>query len=160
MTGRREAPHRAFTLAGRLVRVFGTVVQPVVAAMIDTRHDLVVRRRIPPELIRDQHTRHVCAAVEQRAEERRRGGFTQRVPAAALNKAVQHAARLVDGAPQGVGFPIDCEEALVEVPCIARRARRRRNVFASVCPHVRHHCRTVSSVTITPRSASNSSTSR
>jgi len=40
------------------------------------------------------------------------------------------------------------------------RGRRRRSALAYCWPNFRHHCRTVSYVTMTPRSASSSSTSR
>jgi hypothetical protein len=41
---RLEAAHGAFPLPRGLVGVFGPVVQTFVAAMFNTRHDLLVRR--------------------------------------------------------------------------------------------------------------------
>lgn len=64
LAGRLEAAHGPFTLARRLVRVFGTVVEPLVFAMLDAGHDVLVCCRVAAELVRDQHARHILTALE------------------------------------------------------------------------------------------------
>jgi hypothetical protein len=116
LTSRREAAHRPFALARRLMRVFGPVIEALVAAMFDTRHDFPVRGLVAAQLIRDQDAWHILAFPQELAEELLRGC---RVPAA-LHQDIQDVPMLINGAPQIVRLAIDREKDFVEVPCIAR----------------------------------------
>jgi hypothetical protein len=46
LPGRLEPLHLAFSSSGRLVRVFRPIVQPLVLAVLNARHDLLLRRAI------------------------------------------------------------------------------------------------------------------
>jgi hypothetical protein len=69
LAGCLEPPHRAFALAGGLMRVLGSVVQPLVRAMLDPRQELALGRPVAGELVRDDHARDIPQAFEQLAEE-------------------------------------------------------------------------------------------
>ncbi len=115
MTGGLETAHGPLALARRLVGVFGTIVQPFMAAMLDARHDLLVGSFVTAKLVRDQHARDVLAAFQEFAEELR----GRRLVPAALDEDIQHVPVLVHRAPQVGRFPIDLQEHFVEVPRVA-----------------------------------------
>ena len=54
-----ESPHAALSLAGRLVRILGTVVQRPVLPMLYMGQDLTQRRTIAFQLIRNDHPRRI-----------------------------------------------------------------------------------------------------
>jgi hypothetical protein len=55
LAGRLEPPHLALLLTRRLVGQLGTVIQSLVLAMLDTRHDRFLGRGVALELIGNQH---------------------------------------------------------------------------------------------------------
>ena len=65
MTRGLEPAHRPFTLPSWLMRVFCPVVQALMLAMLDTRHDFLPGGLVAAEFVRDQHARNVGAALEQ-----------------------------------------------------------------------------------------------
>ena len=91
-----ETTHGPLALTGRLMGVFGTLVQPFMAVMRDTRHDLLVGSRVTAELVGDQHAGAVLAALEQLAEERLGG----RLVSSALHQDIEHVPFLVNRPPQ------------------------------------------------------------
>ena len=66
---RREPPHLALALAGRLVRVSRAVVRAFLPLLLDARQDRAPRRAVAGERVGDQHTRDGGAAVQQFANE-------------------------------------------------------------------------------------------
>jgi hypothetical protein len=54
-----ESPHAALSLAGRLVRILGAVVQIPVLPMFHTGQDLAPGRTIAFQLIRDDYPQHI-----------------------------------------------------------------------------------------------------
>ncbi len=110
-----EAPHRSLTLACRLMRVFCPVVQALMLAMLDTRHDFLPGGLVAAEFVRDQHAWNVRAALEQFAEEFRRRCLV----ASALNQDIQYVAVLIDCPPQVLRLAIDFQEHFIEEPLVA-----------------------------------------
>ena len=53
LSGRLEPLHLSFSSAGWLVRILRPVVQPLVLAVLDARHDLFLGRPIGFQLIQD-----------------------------------------------------------------------------------------------------------
>ena len=115
LAGRLEAAHGPFALACGLVRVFGTVIEPLVFAMLNAGHDILVCCLVATKLVGDQHPRHIRAAFEEFAEELLGGRF---VPPA-LDQDIEHDAILIDGTPQLGRLPIDLQKDLIEVPFVA-----------------------------------------
>ncbi len=114
MPGGLEAAHGSRVLARRLVRVFGTVVEPPMAAMFHTWHDLVVGCLIAAQLVRNHDTWDVLASLQQLAEELLR----RRLVPAALHKDIEHIPILIDGSPQIVRLPVDLKEHFVQKPLV------------------------------------------
>lgn len=111
-----EAPHRPFSLARGLMRVFGSVIQSLVLPVFDTRKDLAPGRAVAGQFIRDDHARDVLAAFQQLAEK-----FLRRVLVPpALHENIEDTAVLVNRPPQRGGLPIDRQEHLVQVPLVSR----------------------------------------
>ena len=59
MSRRLKPAHHTLAESGRLVRILSTIVEPLLLVVLDTGHNLMLGRLIAPELIRDNHTRHV-----------------------------------------------------------------------------------------------------
>ncbi len=78
------------------MRVLRSIVQPLVLAMLNTRHDLSFRRAVALQLICDDHSWHVLQALQQLAEEPL-GCF---LTSLTLHQDVQHVAILIHGSPQ------------------------------------------------------------
>ncbi len=121
-----EAAHRPLALSRRLMRVFRTIVQPFVLAMLDTRHDFRLGCLIAAELVRDQHARDVGAALEQFAEEL----LGSTLVASALHQDIKHVPVLIHGAPEVGRFPVDLQKHLVG----------RRDTFRHPTPHWNRAC--------------------
>ncbi len=83
-----EPLHPPFPLARWLVGVFRAIVEVAVLAMFHTREDVLLRRAVTFQLIRDDHPRDVSQPLEQFAEELL-GGFL--IPAA-LDQNIEHVA--------------------------------------------------------------------
>ncbi len=110
-----KALHRPLAFAGGLMGVFGAIVEVTALPMFHTRQQLTLGRTITGQIVGDDHSRHVGAALQQLAEERLGGRFV----AAALDQDVEHVAVLIDGPPAVVSFAIDREKHFIEVPCVA-----------------------------------------
>jgi hypothetical protein len=64
LAGRFEPPPLAFLLARALVGQLSAVIQSLVLAMLDARHDRFLGRGIALQLISDQHPRDVLEPLE------------------------------------------------------------------------------------------------
>ena len=91
-----EATHRSFPLTSWLMRVLAAVVEPTMATMLHTRHDILLGCLVAPELVRAQDTWHVLASFEQLAEEL----LCSRLVPPALHENIKHVAVLVDCPPE------------------------------------------------------------
>jgi hypothetical protein len=94
--------------------VFRPIVETFVLAMLDTGQQLLFRCALAPQLIRDQHTRHVLTTLEQLTEVLLDGLL---IPPT-LHQDIQHVPVLINGPPQLVLFSIDGEEDLIEMPLV------------------------------------------
>src|SRR5215212_9156441 len=110
LAGRLEALHLPLSSSRRLVRVFRPVVETLVPAMLDARHQLLLRRAITAELVGDHHTGRPALALEQLAQQALGGPL---VPPA-LDQHVQHHPVLIHGTPQPVLHPGDLDGHLVQ----------------------------------------------
>ena len=59
MPRRLEPAHHALAYSGRLVRILRAVVQSLVLTVFDTGHDLGLGRAVAPQLVGNDHPRHV-----------------------------------------------------------------------------------------------------
>ena len=109
MPSRLEPLHASLPLAGRLMGVFGAVVEVAVLAMFHPRQDLALRGAVAFELVGDDDPWHVGQALEELAEKLLRRVL---VPAA-LHENIQDIAVLIDGPPQVMPFAMNREEYLV-----------------------------------------------
>ena len=69
MAGRFEPLHLPFSSARRLVRIFCSVVQPFVLAMLNPGHDLPLCRTIAGELVGDHDARRPHMLLQQLAQQ-------------------------------------------------------------------------------------------
>jgi hypothetical protein len=113
-------------------------------------------RRMARELIRDRAPWRCATPVAGLAQE----GLGRLPVPARLDEDVEPRAILVDGAPQPIATPIRLEVHIVNVPLVPGLGRRRLSPAAKGAPNSQHHKRTVSDVSVPPRSAINSSASR
>ncbi len=73
------------------MRILRTIVKSFILVVLDTWHDLSLRRAVAFELIGDDFTRHVPQALQQLAEE----PLGSSLVASALDEDVQHVAVLI-----------------------------------------------------------------
>src|SRR5215471_7533157 len=96
------------------MRVLTTVVEIAALAVFDSRQALPLRCPVALELIGDDDPWHVLEPLEQLAEK-----LLRRVRIApALHQDIEHVIVLIDGAPQVMALPVDCQKDLVQVPLI------------------------------------------
>src|SRR4051794_6149286 len=88
---------------------------PLVPAVLDPGHQLLLRRRIARQLVRDQHARRPALALEELAQEALGGPLV----APALDQHVEYDAVLVARPPQPVLLARDLDLDLVQVPLVA-----------------------------------------
>src|SRR5690349_17959303 len=69
LSGRLEPLHLAFPSSCWLVRVLCPVVEPLVLAVLDARHDLLLRRAIRFQLIRDHDAGSPALPLQQLAQQ-------------------------------------------------------------------------------------------
>lgn len=110
-----KAAHRLLALAGGLVRIFRTVVQPFVAPMFDTGQHLISGDLVAAQFVGDEHAGDIRASREELPEELL--GRSRVAPP--LDQQVEPVPLLVHGAPEVVRFAADRDEYLVAAPCIA-----------------------------------------
>src|SRR5712675_1091603 len=66
---RLEPLHDPLTSSGRLMGVFGPVIEALVLPMLDPGHDLPLGRGVAPQLVGDEHTRGSTLLLEELAEQ-------------------------------------------------------------------------------------------
>ena len=113
--GRIEPLHLLLAPPLRLVRVLGSAGKAFVPAMLDTGHDLPLRRAVARQLGRDHHSRGLAMPL-QRLAQQALGGL---LVAAALDQDVEHDTALVDGAPQPMLHSGDRNDDLIKAPLAA-----------------------------------------
>ena len=112
---RLEALHDPLSSSGRLVGILRTVVQSLVLAMLDARHDLPLGGGVAFQLVGDQHTRRSPLLLQKLAEQ----AFGGLLVAPALDEDVENKAFLVNGAPEPMLLAGDGDDDLVKVPFVA-----------------------------------------
>ena len=120
--------------------------------MLGVRQHFANRRWIAGQLVGDHHARLKADTVNNLPKE----AFGGLLITSRLHEDVEHDAVLIDRPPEPVAFTVDLEQHLVQMPLVAGRTRRRRSPAAKVAPNLVHHSRTVSWLTMRPRSASRS----
>src|SRR6202034_2685747 len=105
--------------SGRLVGIFRTIVQSLVLAMLDARHDLPLGSGVAFQLIGDQHPRRSPLLLQKLAEQ----AFGGLLVAPALDEDIENKAFLVNGAPEPMLLAGDGDDDLVKVPFVAAARR-------------------------------------
>src|SRR3954447_10837716 len=95
--------------------ITGSIVQALVPAVLDPGHQLLLRRRIARQLVRDHDTRRPSLPLQQLPEQALGGPLV----APALDQHVEYDALLVDCPPQPVLLARDFDPDLVQVPLVA-----------------------------------------
>lgn len=90
-----EALHDPLTPSDRLMRVFRPIVQALVRAVFDTRHDVAFCRAIGPELVGNYHTRRTALPFQKLSHQ----PFGSLGIATVLHQHVENKAVLINGAP-------------------------------------------------------------
>jgi hypothetical protein len=115
VAGRFELLHLPFSSARRLVRIFCSVVQPLVLAMVNSGHDpLFAAPQLASLSLIMTRSGRIC--FFSRLAQQPLGGLPV---AAALHQDVEHDTGLVHSSPQPVLHPANLENDLVEMPFIA-----------------------------------------
>ena len=115
LPGRLESLQAPLPRACRLVRVFGTVVERAMLAMLYTWEKPSLGRAVAFELVGDDDPRHIGQVLQQLAE-KLLGSLL--IPAA-LDQHVEHGALLIDRSPEVVPCTVDREKDFTQVPRIA-----------------------------------------
>ena len=116
---RLEPLHDPLSSSGRLMGVFGPVIEALVLPMLDPRHDLSLGRSVALQLVGDEHT-WGSALLLQELTEQALGGL---LVAPALDENIENEAVLVDGTPQPMLLPGDADDDLIQVPFVATARR-------------------------------------
>src|SRR5437762_8852881 len=120
---RLEPLHDPLSSSGRLMGVFGPVIEALVLPMLDPGHDLPLGRGVALQLVGDEHTRGSTLLLEELAEQ----AFGGLLVAPALDENVENEAVLVDGTPEPVLLSGDADDDLIEVPFVATARRSLTN---------------------------------
>jgi hypothetical protein len=115
LAGGLEPLHLPFASSCRLVRVFRSVVQALVPAVLDPGHQLLLRRAVTGELIRDHDARRPHLLLQQLAQQ----ALGRVLVASAPHQHIEHDAVLVDRPPQPVPLAGDGDPDLIEVSLVA-----------------------------------------
>ena len=153
---RCETAHLALAVAGRLMRHVDAIVRIRGCAVQDRRDQGTAGGVIARQLVGDQAARDGALCVQELAEESDRSssipsGWHEDVDYIPISSTARHTS---------------CVRPCIRTNSSSRyhvsswRPRRRRSRRAYSSPNVRHHWRIVSYVTLMPRSAKRSSTSR
>ncbi len=126
MSGRLKPAHDFLSYSGRLMRILRTVVESFIPVVLDTGHDLGLRRAVTLELICNDHARDILQALQQLAEELLR----RLLISPALDEDVQHLTLLIHCSPKVMCASVDTDEHLVEVPPVTGPGLRRRKPLA------------------------------
>ena len=73
LSGRRETPHLALTLSGRLMGDLRAVIRVLIGAVKHRRHHRATDGRVTAQLVGNQASRHVPLVLQQLAKEAHRG---------------------------------------------------------------------------------------
>src|SRR6202045_1200021 len=103
---RLEPLHDPLSSSGRLMGVFGAVIEALVLPMLDPGHDLPLGSGVALQLVRDEHTRGSTLLLEELAEQAL-GGL---LVAPALDENIENEAVLVDGTPEPMLFPGEADD--------------------------------------------------
>ena len=111
---RLEPAHLPFTLPRRLMRDLRPVVLVLPRAVWDRRHHGAVRRRVAPQLVRDQPARQPALSLQHLAEE----SYGRSPIASRLDEDVEE----VDGPPEISALPLNRWEDFVQIPGVTQTA--------------------------------------
>src|SRR5947207_8559629 len=120
---RLEPLHDPLSSSGRLMGVFGPIIEVLVLPMLDPTHDLPLGCGVALQLVGDEHTRCSTLLLEEPAEQ----AFGGLLVAPALDQNIENEAVLVDGTPEPVLLSGDADDDLIEVPFVATARRSRTN---------------------------------
>src|SRR3954453_20528307 len=98
---RLEPLHDPLSSSGRLMGVFGPVIEALVAPMLDPGHDLPLGRGVALQLVGDKHTRCATVLLEELAEQ----AFGGLLVTSALDENIENEPVLVDGTPEPMLLP-------------------------------------------------------
>ena len=109
-----ESLHAILALARRPMRVLAPVIEIPTLTMLDPWENLLLRRTVALQLVRNDDPRHILQALQQLAEKLLRCLLVT----SALYQDIEHVIVLIHGAPQVMALPIDRQKHLVEVPLV------------------------------------------
>src|SRR5437667_4008365 len=112
---RLEPLHDPLSSSGRLMGVFGPVIEALVLPVLDPGHDLPLGNGVAPQLVGDEHTRGSTLLLEEFAEQ----AFGGPLVTPALDQNIENEAVLVDGTPEPMFLPGDADDDLIKVPFVA-----------------------------------------
>ena len=118
VSDRLESAHLALALPRRLMRHLRSVVLVLLRAVYDRWHHGAVRRRVAPQLVRDQTARQPALSLQHPAEE----SYGRSAIASRLDEDVEEVAVLVDGPPEISALPLNRCEDFVQIPRVAQAA--------------------------------------
>src|ERR1700719_1975143 len=116
---RLEPLHDPLLSSGRLMGVFGPVIEALVLPMLDPGHDLPLGSGVALQLVGDEQTRGSTLLLEELAEQ----AFGSLLVAPALDENIENEAVLVDGTPEPMLLPGEADDHLIEVPFVATARR-------------------------------------
>src|SRR6476646_3595964 len=116
---RLEPLHDPLWSPGRLMGVFGAVIEALVLPMLDPGHDLPLGRGVALQLVGDEHTRCSTLLLEELSEQ----AFGGLLVAPALDENIENEAVLVDGTPEPMLLPGEADDEFIEVPFVATARR-------------------------------------
>src|SRR6202030_1499981 len=120
---RLEPLHDPLSSSGRLMGVFGPVIEAVVLSMLDPGHDLPLGGGVALQLVSDKHTRCAPRLLEELAEQ----AFGGLLVTPALDENIENEPVLVDGTPEPMLLPGDADDDLIEAPPVATARRALTN---------------------------------
>jgi hypothetical protein len=109
---RLEPLHDPLSSSGRLMGIFGPVIEALVLPMLDPGHDLPLGSGVAPQLVGDEHTRCSTLPLEEFAEQ----AFGGLLVAASLDENIENEAVLVDGTPEPMLLPGEADDDLASRP--------------------------------------------
>jgi len=119
MADRFEPLHGPLSSPRRLMRIFGTIVELFVPAVLDREPQAAARCAIGSELVGDQNPRGAGLFANEFAHQPLGGPLVT----TALDQSVKHEALLIDGAPEPMFLAIARKNDLIKVPFVAELGR-------------------------------------
>ena len=114
LSGRFEPLHDPFSFSDRKVGILGSVVQTLVLAVLDPRHDLSLRCAIALQLVGDQHPRRAALLLQELSHQAL--GCLLVTPA--LDQNVEDDAMLIDRPPKPIFLTLDRDHQFIKVPLV------------------------------------------